>query len=353
MSKEYDDFEVVIEDLDDEVDYYKFLIHADSGVGKTVFAGSDLKVLFLAPEKNGLISAKRMGSKAKHIKMSHWEHLRKSVDYLEAHPEIVSQLNWIVVDSITEMQKLCSEAILENEAPGRLAKSQDAESLQIQDYGKLYVLMENLIRALNDMPVNVLYIAHSRLCESPQGEEFVMPNIGSQKLKDYKLSTKIVSQMTSYGYMRAEIVEVPAPTKEEPNAKKLVKRRAIYWEDTQGIKAKDRTCRLGPVTYNATLQQIRRCADGAMVRNADGFIVKPDQIDKAAKPAPAVVVPPGPKPTETALTEADADKASPDGDAPVESTQADVPEETEATLDQTEKETETTEETKAPETVEA
>lgn len=344
MSKEYDDFEVVIEDIADEVDYYKFLIHADSGVGKTVFAGSDLKVLFLAPEKNGLISAKRMGSKAKHIRMSHWEHLRKSVDWLLAHPEIIADLNWIVVDSITEMQKMCSEAILANEAPGRIQKQQDAESLQIQDYGKLYVLMENLIRQLNDMPVNVLYIAHSRICEGPRGDEFVMPNIGSQKAKDYKLSTKIVSQMTSYGYMRAEIVEVPAPTPEDPKAKALKKRRAIYWEDTEGIRAKDRTTRLGPVTYNATLQQIRRCADGVLVRNADGFIVKPGAATEVAK-APDVVLPPGPKATETAIKEDDADKTSPDAVKPVESTADNVPEETEAKLDQTE--------SKEPETVEA
>lgn len=288
MSAEYDDFEVIISNLDDDVDYYNFLIYADSGTGKTVFAGSDRRVLFLAPEKHGVLSAKRMGSKAKQIKISHWEHLRKSVDYLESHPEVLAEFDWLVIDSLTEMQKMCSQAILQVEAPERIAKDQDVDDLQLQDYKKLYTLMENLVRSCNDLPVNVLYTALSRVAESPDGMEFLVPQIGSNQPKKYDFSMKIVATMTSYGHLRNEIVEVPDPANE--GKIKNVKRRTIYWDDVANIRGKDRTTRLAPYTIvgNPTraLEMIRRCADGDLVRNAEGKIVNKKAPAKKAAPKP-------------------------------------------------------------------
>ena len=51
--------------LQDEDEFINNTVYADPGVGKTVFAGSDDDVLFIAPEDNGTISAKRLGSTAK------------------------------------------------------------------------------------------------------------------------------------------------------------------------------------------------------------------------------------------------------------------------------------------------
>ena len=55
---------VKIESASSDEPYSNLLIYADSGAGKTVFAGSDDRVLFLAPEDEGLLSAIRMGTKA-------------------------------------------------------------------------------------------------------------------------------------------------------------------------------------------------------------------------------------------------------------------------------------------------
>lgn len=290
MSAEYDNFEVEITDIQDRIDYYNFLVYADSGSGKTVFAGSDRKVLFLAPEKDGVISSKRMGSKAKEIRISHWEHLRKSVDWLEEHPEVLEEFDWLVIDSLTEMQKMCSLAILEVEAPERIAKDQDIDDLQLQDYKKLYTLMENLVRSCNDLPINVMYTALSRVAESPDGLEFLVPQIGSNQLKKYDFAMKIVATMTSYGHLRNEIIEVPAPTETDKNAVKQVKRRTIYWEDVANIRGKDRTTRLAPFTIvgnpTRSLEYVRRCADGDLVRNPEGKIVSKKAPAKKAVSKP-------------------------------------------------------------------
>lgn len=263
---------IQIVDLADDVPKWNILIHADSGAGKTVFAGSDDRVLFLAPEDSGTLSALRMGSAAQKIRVRHWNDLREAVEYLEDNPDVLATYDVLAVDSLTEMQKMCMSAILENARSERLSKGQDPDAPQIQDYGKLHVLFENLVRRINELDINVLYTALSRKVEDADHNEFLVPEITG---KDYGVAMKIVALMTSYGHMRVELVEIPAPTAENPDLTKMVKRRTIYWEDTGTIRAKDRTTRLAPFTVNAKLKQVRLAIDGTLKRNPAGKIVDP------------------------------------------------------------------------------
>jgi hypothetical protein len=287
---------IEIVDLADDIPKWNILVHADSGAGKTVFAGSDEGVLFIAPEDSGTLSALRMGSKAQKIRVRHWNDIRSAVEYLEDNPDVLSNYNVLAVDSLTEMQKMCMAAILESSRSERLSKGQDPDTPQIQDYGKLHVLFENLVRRINELDVNVLYTALSRKVEDADHNEFLVPEISG---KEYGVAMKIVALMTSYGHLRVELVEVPAPTEEHPELTKMVKRRTIYWEDTGTIRAKDRTTRLAPFTVNAKLSQVRQAIDGTMVRNSVGKLVDPRAtvVVKAprktvakASPSPAVKV---------------------------------------------------------------
>lgn len=264
---------IEIVDLADDIPKWNILIHADSGAGKTVFAGSDDRVLFIAPEDSGTLSALRMGSKAQKIRVRHWNDIRQAVEYLEDNPDVLAKYDVLAVDSLTEMQKMCMAAILEANRSERLSKGQDPDTPQIQDYGKLHVLFENLVRRINELDINVLYTALSRKVEDADHNEFLVPEITG---KDYGVAMKIVALMTSYGHLRVELVEVAAPTEDNPDMTKMVKRRTIYWEDTGTIRAKDRTTRLAPFTVNAKLKQIRLAIDGTMVRNIAGKIVDPN-----------------------------------------------------------------------------
>ena len=274
---------IQIVDLADDIPKWNILIHADSGAGKTVFAGSDDRVLFLAPEDSGTLSALRMGSSAQKIRVRHWNDIREAVEYLEDNPDILAKYDVLAVDSLTEMQKMCMAAILESSRAERLSKGQDPDTPQIQDYGKLHVLFENLVRRINELDVNVLYTALSRKVEDADHNEFLVPEITG---KDYGVAMKIVALMTSYGHMRVELVEVPSPTPDNPDLTKTVKRRTIYWEDTGTIRAKDRTTRLAPFTVSAKLKQIRLAIDGVLTRNSVGKIVDPNvfpPVKRAAK----------------------------------------------------------------------
>lgn len=299
-----------IVDLADDVPKWNILVHADSGAGKTVFAGSDDRVLFLAPEDSGTLSALRMGSKAKKIRVRHWNDIREAVEYLEDNPDILSQYDVLAVDSLTEMQKMCMAAILEASRSERLSKGQDPDTPQIQDYGKLHVLFENLVRRINELDINVLYTALSRKVEDADHNEFLVPEITG---KDYGVAMKIVALMTSYGHLRVEIVEVPAPTEDNPELTKMVKRRTIYWEDTGTIRAKDRTTRLAPFTVNAKLKQIRQAIDGTLVRNSAGKIIHPNNEDGTERVVRRrkVSIKASPKPTNGVGSNTEADVPPP------------------------------------------
>lgn len=314
---------IVIKKASDNIPFANLLLYADSGTGKTVFAGSDARVLFLAPENDGMLSAIRMGSKADKIDVFAWEDMKEAYEWLYAHPEVFADYDWLVVDSITEMQDMAKKYVIRMTANEKKRKGHDPEVMQLQDYGTMHTLVENMVRGLNELPVNLLWTATAKKVEDADGNEFLVPEL--QGKKEYGISMKMASLMTSYGYMRVEFHEVPAPTEEQPDAIKVVKRRVVYWEDTGTIRGKDRTTRLAPFTVNATLQQVRRAIKGDLVRQKDGKLVAANKVDaNAVAPTqqPKIVKAKPDEKADEKKDEKDGEQASPDQPKPVESTPA-------------------------------
>lgn len=271
----------IVKPLADDVLYWNIMMYADPGAGKTVFAGSDLKVLFIAPEKDGLMSAQTLGSKAHRILIPNWETLINTYEWYDENPDELSEYDVISIDSVTEMQHLAKDYTLRMGAEEKRRKGRDPDKMEIQDYGTMHELLENMVRGFNDVQCNVLYTATAKMVEGPDKETFLVPDL--QGKKEYGVAMKIASLMTCYGYMRVETHDVAAPTAEDAKAIKQVRRRVIYWEDTGTIRGKDRSNKLKPFTLNANLQQVRRAIKGDYIRNPEGFLVK-----KAVTPAKAV-----------------------------------------------------------------
>ena len=252
-----------------------------------MFAGSDLKVLFVAPEDGGTLSAQKMGSSAEKITIKKWEDIKQTYDYFSENPGELSEYNVMAIDSISEMQFMAKEFILRMSADEKRRKGQDPDKLQLQDYGVMHELVENMVRGFNDLPVNVLWTATAKKVEDADGNEFLVPDL--QGKKDYGIALKMVALMTSYGYMRTEVIETLAPTEDDPNNIKAVKKRVVYWEDTGSIRGKDRTCALAPFTVNLTLQAMRLAIAGKMKRNPDGTMTKVG-AERAGQASPKPVV---------------------------------------------------------------
>lgn len=263
--------------LADDVPFLNMLLYADSGAGKTVFAGSDVGVLFIAPEDSGTLSALRMGSTAQKWPIRKWEDLMEAADYfwtlVESGKEI--PFKWFSVDSLTEMQDMAMRYVLQETRKEKEAKDQDPTIPQIQDWQKFYIIFENMVRSFNDLPVNILYTALSRKEEDADANEFLIPDIRG---KDYGVAMKIVSLMTSYGYMKVSVVKETG----EDGTEKKVRQRTIYWQDQGTIKGKDRTMALAPRTVNLNLKQIRE--------KIEGFGTAKPAAKAPAKKAPAKAV---------------------------------------------------------------
>ena len=270
--------------LSADVVYWNILLYADSGTGKTVFAGSDKKALFLDPDKDGTISAARMGSEASKIKVKQWEDVKNVYEWYEAHPEELADFDIFVIDSLSEMQYMARDYVLRMTAAEKIRKDQDPKKMQLQDYGIMHELVEQMVRGFNDLQINVLWTATAKKVEDADGNAFLVPEI--QGKGDYGIAMKMVSLMTSYGYMRVELHDIPAPTEDDPDKMRAVKRRVIYWEDTGTIRGKDRTCSLAPFTVNASLAQVRRAIAGELKRDSKGRLVAPAMNEEPKKRAP-------------------------------------------------------------------
>lgn len=245
--------------LEDDDDHVNLLVYANSGSGKTVLCGSDDKVLFIAPEDDGTLSAKRQGSTAKKWPIKSWADIVEAYDYLydlyDNDPDN-KDWNWIAIDSLTEMQDMGMRAILERaieENPNR-----DPDIPEIQDWQKYYRQFKRMVKAFNALPVNVIYTALARNEEDEEGEDFLTPDLQG---KGYQISQQIASYMTSYGYMQVKRRR-GKPAKEGEKGE-IEEYRRITWHDSGIIRGKDRTNALAPHTDGLTLKQIRLRTAGA------------------------------------------------------------------------------------------
>lgn len=277
------DLPVEIVGLDDST-FVNILVYAKSGTGKTVFAGSDDRVLFLATEDDGTISALNQGSKAQKWKIKHWTDMAKAVAWLqENEDELTEQFDWVSVDSATDMQQLMLRYILEVAVEDN--EERDPDIPAIQDHQKWQNMFKRFVRAINDLPINVCWTALVRAEEDEDGEDFLTPDIQG---KGYQLSQTIASYMTSYGYMEA------IPTKRKKDGE-IVKdsagkpvidiRRRITWRDEGKIQGKDRTDVLAPHTTDLSLKQIRQLVTGEKKR--EDFRKRPVKKAEPTKRAPA------------------------------------------------------------------
>lgn len=266
--------------LTEDVPFLNILVYADSGTGKTVFAGSDVGVLFIAPEDSGTISALRLGSTAQKWPIKKWEDLMEVADYFWNMQEKGEEIpfKWFSIDSLTAMQDMAMSYVLRETAKEKIAKDQDPTIPQIQDWQKFYIIFENMVRSFNDLNVNVLYTAISRKEEDADGNEFLIPDIRG---KGYGIAMKIVSLMTCYGYMKVGIRSVVDNAGTEQENKRKIRERSIYWQDSGTIKGKDRTMALAPKTVDMTLKQIREKIEGYSVPKAP---VKKAPVKVAPKP---------------------------------------------------------------------
>lgn len=213
------------------------LVYADSGVGKSVLAGTAPNALFLATE-TGTISAKRQGSKAKVWRINTWDDLDKAYTWLERNPD--HGFDWVLLDSATQMQVLLLRWILDKENKRNPAK-RDLDIPAIQDHQKWQNMFKRFISLFIELPVHVMFTATTMRKEDEEGEDLVLPLFDG---KGYGISQWVCAQMHIVGYYY--IKELKAGVEER---RLLCKSHPPYF-------AKDRYDALVPFVREPTIPDI-------------------------------------------------------------------------------------------------
>jgi AAA domain len=186
---------VKVEELADWNEAFNWCIYGDSGAGKTVFASFAPRNYILSTEK-GVISAKRVGSKAKLLRAPDWDHVESSIEWADKH---LTDHDILTVDSVTKMQDMALDWWLGVQHDENAARDRDIP--QIQDHQKWQRMFMRFVNHLIDAPYNTIFVATAMRKEDEEGDDLVLPNIVG---KDYAISQNFCAAMDIVSCLRVK-----------------------------------------------------------------------------------------------------------------------------------------------------
>jgi len=225
-----------IEEMSSVKPFGNILVYGDSGVGKTVLAGTAGNGLIIAIDK-GIISAARQGSTSKLVKIHEWEEFSAVTKYLRAGG--YREYDWVVIDGLTMLQERLLRFVMDEQ---RRENSKIDEWVPSQaGHQKQQNMMRFYVNLYCDLPVNVLFTALPMNIETEDGEERVIPLIHGQK---GALSNYCVGMSDAFGYMKLTTNKAGQEV------------RRITWRPNGAYIGKDRFGVLAPFTDDITLPEI-------------------------------------------------------------------------------------------------
>lgn len=186
--------------LSEGTSFRNWLIYGDSGVGKTVLAGTAPRALILTVESEGTESARALGSTAEEWVCDTWDELLTAFEWLKSGGK--DHYEWVVVDSLSEMEELCWRYVLEDGVK-RKPGSRTLDKPALEDYQVVGNKIKRLVDQFNRLKVNVLYTAQvmRRTVEDEEGDEIELrqPLVGSTR--NGVISQKVCGMVTLVGLL--------------------------------------------------------------------------------------------------------------------------------------------------------
>lgn len=244
-----------------------WLVYADSGVGKTVLAGTAPNNLFLTVEAAGTESAKAFGSTSDELQIDTWQKLEEAYEYFK-YGSGCDDYSWVTLDSLSEIEQVAFEDVLTAAHKKNPNRSLDIPAQP--DYQEVYIRMRKLVNRWNRLPVNVLYTAHAmRLAtvdEDGDDSTLLLPLVGSSK--NGKVSQQICGMVTLVGYLTAL----------DPEEDEEVGARRLWTSATERMFAKDRHDAFGRYVDRANVESM---AERVLERQSEGGKSEVDRKKKA------------------------------------------------------------------------
>ena len=217
----------------------KMLLVAPPGFGKTVFGASGEGVLFLTTDPEGTESAYFLGLKADEWEAPKSADIYACIEYLENGG--YEDYNWLVVDNVGQAQKIFRKRSMDDGRKRNPNRDEFVPSLD--DHQRSQIELEEFVKRVNEINMNILWISHQELNEDGNGEIFYSPAIHGQKGAVAQAVAGLM-KIVCYG----EIVD------EEGDGSNVIRR---FWFTKYGpFSGKDRFNTLGPYRDNLTLKEL-------------------------------------------------------------------------------------------------
>lgn len=216
----------IVLDLDDFKESYNICIYGDPGAGKTPLAATLPNAMMTATEQ-GTISAFRYLKGKSDLKVTRahdFAEFRRTFLWMRdvAIPE--ERYEWWIVDSVTKLQEMVLRHVLDEMYANN--KHRDPDLPDKAEHQKWQVRFKKYVNAINDLPINVLWTAHTMRDVDEVGDVTVLPLLqGKNGTDDPKtMSIWFSGGVSLLGYLGIDEDEVA----EAPNRRLLIKRTGDY-----------------------------------------------------------------------------------------------------------------------------
>ena len=172
----------------------KCLVYGDSGAGKSFLAASAPKPLILLTEANGQASIMHSNPSADIIHITSDAMLGAVLKDICENPNNWSKYDTIVIDSLTEMQRLIKDRIT----------NQGKKQMRLQDWGILADNMRALIRRIRQLEKNVVCLC---LLEAQLEEETGVRHL-KPAFEGKKTSGEIAQFFNFVGFLYTSLEQV-------------------------------------------------------------------------------------------------------------------------------------------------
>jgi hypothetical protein len=226
------------------------LIYGDSGIGKTVFAGSaqnvpEMRDVLFIDVEGGTESLVRTYPGVDVVRITKMRELWPIYDELHRGRH---NYGTVVLDSLSELQKFDLMEILQigsQERPGKV----DPDVAGIREWGVTLEHMRKAVRLFRDLPMNTIYTALVNYMKDPRTGMYIKnPGLQGRAAAELPAFPDIVL----YYFTK----EVGTGEFGQDGKEVTVEKRIAQSKRTSTVAAKDRTGLLPPAMRDPTMQKI-------------------------------------------------------------------------------------------------
>jgi hypothetical protein len=224
-------------------DQVNILVYGESGVGKTVLAGSadevpEMRPVLLIDAEGGTLSLDKYHPEVDVVRITSFQQLQDLYDELRQGR---TKYRTVILDSLSELQKYGMDHIMKSPAVEVLSLMPDGIP-GLKEWGINTEQIRRLVRAFRDLDMHTIITALIKDDKNPRtGQITQRPKLSGQ------LAAEVPAFLDIVAYMYTKSVQ---------EGEEIVQKRLLLTRQTDMQVAKDRTGRLPTVMVEPTMKDI-------------------------------------------------------------------------------------------------